>query len=893
MTQLWDLGSTPPPYIKKILFLTLKVEQASEFAVSEAFSLKRKPYSQRLNVPVLDLETAEQLQEHDEAYAEAQELLSDWMDSKLKLELASDQEDDAENPAAGSVPPQGPPTGFQKYDKFDDLYDYLEQETENTTVQVFLQHLLQSEVVDSGILEDLRTETDKEKRKHRDPRITMELRHKQVKENRLKRQKALELVKQEKALKKAALSEAQKQLQKANKKKFLKDRKEEEEIQRQMVKLRKEMVEKRLLMQQAQEMERRRHKLKKIQRLVEAGLPPTLPAPIDYEKERQRKEKEAMLRELLNKTDTANHKCLQQYFSAWYKLILDLKIKLGKARALADWKCQQKVLRAWRDYTWSQKMEQEAQEMESQLRDQNRKKQLATEFNRKCILRRHFAEWQCWSRMEIEKRELQQKREETRRKMAKLLEEVALEKNPAHCPWNAGETEAAQDQSLSHGEVAEILLLEKEPPDAKVERTNACSPKTGQKCNIPPPKPKWAWQVTRKHAALSAHDQVMFDGLTRSSIQHLGTPSPKVAPGWLGPFEHRHAFQQQLIEEQRRQLKEQQGLILELQGNQSLKKAQEDAREATAVSRAFGNPAPRGGKQLRENQTDYKNTRPSRSDDHQLAAKNRKNLKVSSSAHPLLKAMEERAIQRAERRKELEEAKKKREEERLALLQAEEEERQRQEAAEKEAQLEKRREERRLQKMKELEKQKRLEREQQLLSKAEEHYVMVLLKYWGLEPWKRLMEQMRQNMAVAERHHCLELQRKCLVSWLQHTRETLARKTAQAEELCSCLLLKRCLRSWIKYKDYASALEENANKFHETSLKKTAFGAWLDMFNKEKHALWEKQKTADQYNDRRITLIAFRAWRQFPVLMKEEREKEERLQQLRKRVTEILPDFLT
>nr|XP_056714492.1 coiled-coil domain-containing protein 191 [Euleptes europaea] len=872
-----------------------QVEQASEFAVSEVFSLKKKPYSQSLHGPVLDLESAEQLQEHDEAYAEAQELLSDWMNSKLKMELASDQEDGAEDPAAGSVRPQEPPTGFQKYDKFDDLYYYVEQEIENTTVQDFLQHLLQSEVVNSGILEDLRTEDFKEKRKSRDPRITMELRHKQVKENRLRHQKALELAKQEKALKKSAMTEARKQLQEKNKKKFLKARKEEEEIQLQMVKLRKEMVEKRHLMQQAREMERKRHKLKKIQRLVESGLPPTLPALPDCEKERGRKEKESRLQELLGKIDTANHKRLQKYFSAWYKLILDLKIKLGKARALADWKCQLKALRAWRDYAWSQKMEQETQKIESQLRDQNRNKQLATEFNRKCILSRYFAEWQCWSQMEIEKRELQLKKEETRRKMAKLLEEVALGGNPTHRPWNAREAEEAQDRPQSNEEVAEILLLEKEPPAAKVERAHSCSPEMGQKCNIPPPKPKWAWQVTRKHAALDAQDRVTFDSLTRSSIQHLSTPSPKVVPGWLGPFEHRHAFQQRLIEEQRRQLQEQQELIHELQGDQSLKKAQEEAGQATALSRALGDPAPktREGKPLRENQTDYKNTKPQRSENHQLAAKNQKNLKVPSSAHPLLKAMEERAIQRAERRKELEEAKKKHEEERLAQLKAEEEERQRQEAAEKEAQLEKRREEKRLQKMKELEKQKRLERDQQLLSKAKEHYVKVLLTNRGLEPWKKLMEQTQQNAVVAERHHCLGLQRKCLLSWLQHTQETLARKTAQAEKLCACLLLKRYLRSWIKYKDYASALEENANKFHETSLKKTVFGAWLDMFNKEKHALWEKQKIADQYNDRRIILIAFKAWKQFPMLMKEEREKEERLQLLRKRVAEILPDFLT
>lgn len=51
---------------------------------------------------------------------------------------------------------------------------------ESTTVQDFLQHLLQNEVVDCGILKDLKVEEIKEKKKTKDPRITMELRHKQV-----------------------------------------------------------------------------------------------------------------------------------------------------------------------------------------------------------------------------------------------------------------------------------------------------------------------------------------------------------------------------------------------------------------------------------------------------------------------------------------------------------------------------------------------------------------------------------------------------------------------------------------------------------------------------------------------------------------------------------------
>lgn len=76
----------------------------------------------------------------------------------------------------------------------------------------------------------------------------------QVKENRIKHQKELELQRQEKALKKLALSEAKQLVQEENRRKDLKARKEEEEIQREMVKLRKEMAEKRHIMGEAQRM---------------------------------------------------------------------------------------------------------------------------------------------------------------------------------------------------------------------------------------------------------------------------------------------------------------------------------------------------------------------------------------------------------------------------------------------------------------------------------------------------------------------------------------------------------------------------------------------------------------------------------------------------------------
>lgn len=46
------------------------------------------------------------------------------MNSKLKLELASDEDNDVQNSAPNSVPLQEPVAGFQKYKKFDGETDF-------------------------------------------------------------------------------------------------------------------------------------------------------------------------------------------------------------------------------------------------------------------------------------------------------------------------------------------------------------------------------------------------------------------------------------------------------------------------------------------------------------------------------------------------------------------------------------------------------------------------------------------------------------------------------------------------------------------------------------------------------------------------------------------------
>ncbi|NXP06161.1 CC191 protein, partial [Thinocorus orbignyianus] len=855
-----------------------RAEQTSEYAISEAFTLQKSRYQQGSCGPVTSLETLEQLQDHNEAYEEAQELLSNWMRSKLQKELMSDGEEEVD-----SVLLKKPSAAPLKYERFDDLCSYLEQELESSTVQEYLQHLLQSEAVNCGIVKNLRLEDIKEKRKLADPRIIMELRHKQVKENRIRRQKALELQRQEKFLKKSVLAEAKLQAQEEDRRKALKAKKEEEEIQREMVKLRKEMAEKRRTVAEARRMERSRQEKSQKLSVQEVSVPASLP--LVQKKEEQEEEKQRRAQELLHRIHINKQRCMQRHFSAWRKVILEHRIKMRKARALHDWKCQLKALRAWRNHAWTQKVE---QQLEVHLQDQNRKNQLSVEHNQRRLLRCCFLAWQRWSQAETEKRELQIKREETKRKMSQLLEAVSQGKGGLHRPLELNQPGTAEVNHQRHLQQDKVNPFHKDPDQTRdYSCWNAAHTSHSYR------KPNFAWDLT-------AQDQAVYRNQTAAFPQKLHAPGQKTAPAYGSCFEHRHAFQQRLIEEQRQQLQKQQELILELQENQRLSRVKEEAAQATAVTQQLNNSAsqtrkekPKMEKQSRcENKTHLS---PSVSHGPENTRTVMQGRRPSSqlTAHPILKAMEERATQRAERRRKLEEAKQKREEEKLAQLKAKEEERQRKEAEEKEAEKEKRREERRQQKLKELEKQKRLEKEQQLQRKARDHYEKVLLRKLGMVPWKRLREQAKENLVVAQRHHCLSLQRKCLVSWLQHTRGSLMEKVSRAEDFYCRMLLRQGFRNWLKYQDYLFALEERASTFHAACLMRKYLWAWFDLVMEEKSILWEKLKIAIEHSNKRLTLNAFKAWTQYPLLMKKEREREERRNQLRRRVAEILPDFQT
>lgn len=125
------------------------------------------------------------------------------------------------------------------------MYSLLSQEEENSVVENFLQDLMETEVLDFGMAENLKVNSDETRKTWRDPNVTIEMRHKQVKENRARRDAERDKMRKEKEVLREAREEAWRLEQGKQARKRQEACKQEEMIQQEMIRLRREMKEKR------------------------------------------------------------------------------------------------------------------------------------------------------------------------------------------------------------------------------------------------------------------------------------------------------------------------------------------------------------------------------------------------------------------------------------------------------------------------------------------------------------------------------------------------------------------------------------------------------------------------------------------------------------------------
>ncbi|KAM6970922.1 coiled-coil domain-containing protein 191 [Tautogolabrus adspersus] len=852
-----------------------RVEMASELAVSEVFSQK-KPQSGN-NSLSMPLHSSDQLRDHDDAYSEAQALLGDWLSSKLRLQLEMEEEDDMMCSAGRRSPvalASAQPADL-KYNNFDDLYNCLAEEEEQSAVSSFLQHLMEREALDSEVMEELALDVGQTRKRFRDPIVTMEARHLQVRENRARREAERHRQQSTREAQRGARDEAKRRENEVERRKKQDVRRQEEMVQQEMLRLRRQMEERRGLEQLVRQRERERLEGQRAARSLQSA--PPLPS-----KQQQGNTKRLHKEEkIMTKVHMHDLKCLQKHFSGWYSVVLDRRLRLGKAMALCDWKRQLRAWRAWRAVLWAQQRQREVARTEEELRVENRQCQQAAESDRRRLLRRVLNNWHLWCRMEKEQRELLAQQQETRRKMTALINAATT-----------GKLKATETPKYEH------IMAPPEAASTEPERTNKevhhksgyLTPNTSAPHQRKAPvgaltQPTQPWQVTRHHAAPNAAE--LHD--VRRRGEGDGVPCLR-STGSLGSrFENRHAVQQQIITQQRNLLKEQQEQITRLKEEQSVVTLELDMERTAQLTQL----SVLRGQRPKSHNTDSTEQRAQRAtgEPEGLCAPPRKAVTRQTCSHPIITAMEARAHQRAERRKEIEEVKRKKEEEKLAEMKAAEEQRQREEEEEKRLAAEKKREEKKQEREREEEKLRQLKRQQELLQLARQHYHRNLLLRQGLAPWKRLLQLRQCNILLADRHHNLFLLRRCTQGWLQSARESLSEKEASADQLYQHALLQRSLSCWKRLKDWRMIQEERAERYYRTCTLRRCLLALLDHVSQERLLDWDRQELSQEHNNRRVQRRCFLAWRQLPCQLRKEREKEVRRERLGRKVTEILPDF--
>ncbi|XP_028825988.1 coiled-coil domain-containing protein 191 [Denticeps clupeoides] len=842
-----------------------RVEKASEFAVAKVFSQKKSHNGIRSQA--VALQSTEQLLDHDEAYGEAHSLLNDWMNKKLRLDLEMDEEEDS---LIGFVRADNVESGMMDkadavhFDKFDDMCTHLEQEEESSMVHSFLQDLMESDVISSSTAQELRLDSDREQGKRRDPALSMEVRHRQVKENRLKREAQLEKQRRARLVKREAYEEARRWEEEQQRMRRQEARRQEELLQQEVVRIRREMEDKRSLEQTAQIIEKETQERKKEVQKVRT------PTAVEHQWQKDSKH-QLKLQVVEARVYMLNLQCIQKHFSAWYSVLLERRLRMGKAAALCDWRRQLRAWRSWRALVWAQREKKEAERTEQELRRENRLSQVATESDRKRLLRRCFSDWRLWRRMEYERRTILAQQEQTKLKMAALIIAAAS--------GNLGAMPPADPPKSEPGTPCKQVVS---------ETATRCrsSPYAGSTLSRSSSQVIQAWQVTRKHAALTASE--LRRAKAGSQAEDHGSPLPCSANARGGRFEHRHAAQQQTIIHQQKLLREQQEQIAQLREEQRLLALRQQAVRGSQLGHTQhsrpGLSAPHGRSPEKDSEGKCV---PMTSRPQGTMGETRKNRSASRN----LQTMEERAAQRAERRREVEERKRLKEEERLAQKRAEVEARLREEEENRCIAAERRKEERRRQRERELEKQMRLEKEKKLLHHAGQHYHRTLLLRRGLAPWKSFVAQSQANMQLAMDHHQQSALKQCFLSWQSSARESAAEKEARADMLYERILLRRGLYGWLRMKDYRSILEEQAEEFNRMRTLRKVFLAFLHQVTIERMIGWDLEQKAEQHNMRRVSRSCFQAWRHLPALLKEERVREARREKLRRKVAEILPDF--
>lgn len=116
---------------------------------------------------------------------------------------------------------------------------------------------------------------------------------------------------------------------------------------------------------------------------------------------------------------------VQKAFSLWYGQIMEARLQVGKANALADWKLSSKVFNAWKRMSISERMKREHETYQSQMKYEQMKIVHAKNFHEGRLLKKCLDAWTKATNEILLKKKLDEERALTKSRMQKFLDAAA------------------------------------------------------------------------------------------------------------------------------------------------------------------------------------------------------------------------------------------------------------------------------------------------------------------------------------------------------------------------------------------------------------------------------------------------------------------------------------
>ncbi|RMZ97542.1 coiled-coil domain-containing protein, partial [Brachionus plicatilis] len=323
-----------------------KIEDVSEAAINQTLNTKSPCENQTKNLKstislnIGDKKKSVQIK-HD-PYCDAHDLINEWMTDKIRLDLDDDFYDYVNITEVNKFSNNEKFLGEIRAELLDKDYSSLDikgidydKYDENYIAKDILNNLMKKNLVDPKKLIYM----DNHKPKTKDFRMQIEMRHQAVKENREKRAKDLENKRKENLKRKEIEFEARQMVQKEENEKKMRENLDKQLIEQEAQKIRAEINEKR-----KKDEEKRKEILEKIREQEKQEL---LYLKKNIENDASENLIELKRKEIAEKRandladsliKTRQLRLQQKAFSTWYGMILDLRLKSGKAKAVSDWK---------------------------------------------------------------------------------------------------------------------------------------------------------------------------------------------------------------------------------------------------------------------------------------------------------------------------------------------------------------------------------------------------------------------------------------------------------------------------------------------------------------------------------------------------------------------------